>query len=80
MQAGLEALYKAAAELSDHLVEKTVPVGNGTFASVFPDSLRALGPRPDWVREEARVLNEQAHLFVPLYEQFVLRCRDKLVR
>ncbi|WP_423455955.1 hypothetical protein [Ottowia sp. VDI28] len=80
LQAGLEALYKAAAELSDHLVEKTVPVGNGTFASVFSDSLRAMGPRPEWVKEEARVLNEQAHLFVPLYEQFMLRCRDKLVR
>ena len=80
LQAGLATLYKAAAKLFGHLVEKTGSVGNGTFASVFSDSLRDLGPRPDWVKEEARVLNEQAHLFVPLYEQFMLQCRDKLVR
>lgn len=80
LQAGLATLYQAASELSNHLVEKTVPVGLGEFASVFSDNLRAEGPRPEWVREEARVLNKKAHAFVLIYEQFVRLCRDKLVR
>lgn len=80
LQAGLSALYKAAGELSNHLAGKTVPVGNGTSLSVFPDSLRARGPRPGSVVEDAQVLNEQARLFVPVYEKFMHRCRDKLVR
>lgn len=80
LQAGLAALYQAVSELSNHLVEKTVPVGKGDHASVFSDNLRAEGPRPDWVREEACVLNEQARLFVPIYEQFMRQCRGKLVR
>lgn len=53
-------------------------LGNGDFASMYSDSLRAQGPRPAWVIEEARVLNEQAHLFVPIYEKFMRQCRDKL--
>ncbi|MFN3397050.1 MAG: hypothetical protein ACK4ZS_00790, partial [Sulfurimicrobium sp.] len=66
--------------MSNHLVEKTVPIGNGEYASVFSDSLRADGPRPDWVRKEARVLNEQANIFVPIYEQFLRLCRARLLR
>ncbi|MEX3853690.1 hypothetical protein AB3X94_06430 [Paraburkholderia sp. BR10923] len=80
LQTALANLYRAAYEMSDHLTEKTVPVGNGEQASVFPDSLRAVGPRPDWVREDARVLNEQAKMFVPIYEQFFRLCRTKLLR
>ncbi|NMM20946.1 MAG: hypothetical protein HHJ15_13500 [Rhodoferax sp.] len=80
LQTALVDLYKASSEVAFHLVEKTVPVGNCDFASVFSDNLRAVGPRPDWVREEARILNEQAHLFVPKYERFLRLCRDKLVR
>lgn len=80
LQAGLATLYQAASELSNHLAGKTVPVGNGDLLSVFSDNLRAAGPRPEWVKEEARVLNEQAHLFVPIYEEFMRQCRDKLVR
>lgn len=79
LQAGLAALYQAAQELSNHVTGKTVPVGNGDCASVFSDSLRAAGPRPEWVREEARVLNAQAHSFVPIYENFMRLCREKLV-
>ena len=79
LQAGLAALYQAAREMSNHVTGKTVPVGNGDYASVFSDSLRAAGPRPEWVREEARVLNAQAHSFVPIYENFMRLCREKLV-
>ena len=63
------------------LVGKTFLVGvNGEIASVFSDSLRATGPRPDWVLEEARILNEQSRLFVSIYEGFVRLCREKLPR
>ena len=79
LQAGLVALYGTARDLSNHVVEKTVPVGNGDYASVFSDNQRAAGPRPEWVLEEARVLNAQAHLFVPIYEKFMRLCREKLV-
>lgn len=80
LQAGLVTLYRAAAVMATHLVEKTVPVGTGIYLSVFSDNQRAEGPRPPWVIEEARVLNEQASLFVPIYENFMRLCRDKLVR
>lgn len=79
LQAGLRDLYLAAADLSTHIVGKTVPVGRGDYASVFSDQLRSQGPRPTWVVEEARILNEQASRFVPLYEKFIRLCRDKLV-
>ncbi|WP_395455472.1 hypothetical protein [Acidovorax delafieldii] len=79
LQAGLADLYQAAKTLSDHLVGKTVPVGNGDYASVFTDHLRAAGPRPQWVIDEAHVLNEEASKFVPIYERFMRLCRDKLV-
>ena len=78
LQDGLALLYQAARNLSNHLCEKTVPIGNGDFVSVYSDSLRTQGPRPDWVKEEARVLNSEAHLFVPIYEKFIRQCRDKL--
>lgn len=80
LQAALSDLYRAARQMSNHLVEKTVPTGNGDYASVFSDSLREAGPRPDWVREETRVLNEQANLFAPIYERFLRLCRAKLSR
>lgn len=56
----------------------TVPIGDGDFASVYSDHLRAAGPRPDWVKQEARVLNEQASQFVPIYERFMRQCRERL--
>lgn len=80
LQAGLADLYKAAAIMSDHLTGKTVPVGNGDFLSVFSDNLRAAGPRPQWVIDEARVLNEEASKFVPIYESFMRLCRNKLTK
>jgi hypothetical protein len=79
LQAELKKLYDAASSLVTHIDGKTVPVGaDGELASVFSDSLRAAGPRPDWVRDDARSLNEQAGLFVPIYENFVRLCREKL--
>ncbi len=80
LQAALEKLYLSARDMSSHLVEKTVPIGNGQYASVFSDSLRAVGPRPAWVIEEARTLNELANMFVPIYEEFLRLCRNKLSR
>lgn len=78
LQAALSNLFKAARIMSEHLCEKTVPIGNGNFASVFSDVQRAMGPRPKWVIEDARVLNEQASQFVPIYENFLRLCREKL--
>ncbi len=80
LQLALAKLYQAARLMSNHLTEKTVPVGNGQYASVFSDSLRQSGSRPDWVRVEARMLNEQANVFVPMYEYFLRLCRTKLLR
>lgn len=80
LQSALVTMYSAARVMANHLVEKTVPIGNGDYASVFSDSLRAAGPRPDWVRKEARILNDQASTFVPIYENFFRVCRSKLVR
>ena len=78
LQAALSDLYQAAQTMAYHINNKTVPVGNGELASVYSDSLRAAGPRPDWVREEARIINEQSQLFVPVYEKFFRLCREKL--
>jgi hypothetical protein len=81
LQAALSILYRAAHDFATHLVEKTVPVGQGSeLLSVFSDNLRAMGSRPDWVKEEARILNERATRFVPIYERFLRLCRDKLLR
>ena len=80
LQIGLATLYEAANNLVNHLAEKTVPIGNGDFASVFSDQLRNQGPRPDWVIQEARLLNKQASQFVPIYERFMRQCREKLDR
>lgn len=78
LQAALEGLFGAAATLANHLVEKTVPVGNQSFYSVFPDYLRSIGPRPAHVVEEARILNEEARKFVPVYNSFIRLCKKKL--
>lgn len=80
LQAALADLYRAARVMSGHLCDKTVPVGNGHYASVFSDQQRAAGPRPDHVIEEARVLNKEASLFVPIYERFFRLCRSTLAR
>lgn len=79
LQEALARLHKAALNLANHLTAKTVPVGRDMlYASVFSDSLRAQGPRPEWVREDARILNKNASAFVPIYEEFVRFCRASL--
>ncbi|MDZ7938248.1 MAG: hypothetical protein U5M53_08210 [Rhodoferax sp.] len=80
LQEGLANLYAAAGRLADALALRTVPVGNGDYSSVFSDNQRAQGPRSPEVIEDARVLNDQARQFVPVYEKFMRRCREKLVR
>lgn len=80
LQNALLKFYEAAQNMSHHLVEKTVPIGNNEFASVFSDTLREAGPRPDWVIKEAQTLNEQATIFVPQYIEFIRLCRSKLIK
>lgn len=77
LQASLAVLYDAAQALSAALVKYTVHVGNGECASVFSDSARAMGPRPDLVIEETLILNDQASQFVPIYERFLRLCQEK---
>lgn len=78
LQEALKSFYTAAENMAMHVVEKTVPVGNMEYLSVFPDARRAVGPRPSSVIEDARILNEEASKFVPVYEQFLRLCRRKL--
>lgn len=78
LQEALKSFYTAAENMAMHVVEKTVPVGNMEYLSVFPDARRAVGPRPSFVIEDARILNEEASKFVPVYEQFLRLCRRKL--
>jgi len=74
-----KALLKAAQELSMEFAKRTVPVGNGEKSSVFSDRLRAEGPRPPFVLEDAKVLNQKSREFVPLYEDFVRSGKRKLL-
>lgn len=80
LQSELKVLYAASLNMATHLVEKTVPVGDGTSVSVYPDALRNQGgPRPTSIVEETRELNAEAQKFVPIYENFVRFCRKKLM-
>ncbi len=80
LQAGLANLYKVGGQLANSIAGRTVPVGNGDQASVFSDNQRKMGVRPPAVIEDARVLNEEARAFVPVYERFIRLCREKLER
>lgn len=72
-----KALYESAKDLANEFVTRTVPIGDGNFISVFPDSLRG-GPRPQHVLDDAKVLNEKSRVFVPIYEAFVRKCKSIL--
>lgn len=74
-----KALLEAAQDLSMEFAKRTVPVGNGEMSSVFSDRLRAEGPRPPSVLEDAKVLNEKSRGFVPIYEDFVRSAKRKLL-
>lgn len=80
LQQGLAALYRAAGRLAETLANTTVPLlTNPAVLTVYPENQRGR-PRSDAVREDARVLNLEARQFVPIYEDFMRRCREKLVR
>lgn len=74
-----KALFEAAKQLSMEFAKRTVPVGNGEMSSVFSDRLRAEGPRPPFVIEDARVLNEKSRELVPLYEDLVRSGKRRLL-
>lgn len=78
LQAELAVLHAAASRMSNQLTQRTVPVGGGDSISVYPDRDRASGPRNAHVLEDARVLNEEARIFVPLYENFLRMCKKEL--
>jgi len=71
-------LYLAAKKLYDTIMETVVYVGSGsTTLSVLPDYHRG-GPRPDFIKNDAKKLNRASHDFVPIYEAFVRKCKAKL--
>lgn len=78
LQAALENLFETAKALANHLVQKTVPVGNQTFCSVFSDNQRSEGSRPPFVIEDTRMLNEEASKFIPIYKNFIRLCKRTL--
>ena len=80
LQSELSTLHAAARNLSMSFVSRTVPVFGEGMISVYPDRDRAAGPRNEHVIEDARVLNEEARSFVPLYEFFLRACKQKLER
>lgn len=71
-------LHANAVALSQEFARATVPIADGSLLSVFPDYLRAAGPRPDHVIRDAEILNQQSEKFVTEYEKFVRKCRRKL--
>lgn len=72
-------LFDAACQMSSEICKRTVPVGDGSYASVLSDNVREQGGRrPEWVREDARELNRVASAFVPRYEEFIRYCRQTL--
>lgn len=73
-----KSLLEAARNLAMEFAKQTVPVGAGDFVSVFPDSLRNQGPRPEHVINSAKVLNEKASEFTPKYESFIRTCKATL--
>jgi hypothetical protein len=80
LQQGLATLYRAAGRLAETLANTTVPLStNPAVLTVYPENQRGR-PRSDSVREDARVLNSEARQFVPIYEDFIRQCREKLVR
>lgn len=71
-------LYAAAQALAFDFARETVPHdANDGWRTVYPWRDRGR-QRPDHVRESARVLNEAARSFVPLYEKFVRLARERL--
>lgn len=73
-----ERMYAAAKDLAMEVARATVPIADGSLLSVFPDYLRAQGPRPDHVIRDQEILNQKSTDFVPIYEAFVRLSRNRL--
>lgn len=72
------AFYKAAYALAMDFAKETVPNDNNPgWRTVYPWNQRG-GPRPAHVLESARVLNDAARAFVPLYNRFIRVAREQL--
>ena len=81
LEGAKKALHAAADKLTQEISGRTVPVRMEGFISVFSDQQRSSGqPRPHEVLEDARVLNDLASSFVPLYDEFVRKCRSRLLQ
>jgi hypothetical protein len=78
LQEKFMALKKSANSLSEHFAEKTVMVGKGDNLSVFGDHHRSAGERPDWVKEQSKVLNKEAYEFYLIYKDFLRLCKREL--
>lgn len=69
-------LHENASELAMLIAKYTSP-NQFNHLSVLPSHL-ANSPRPDWVRSEAKELNDAASNFVDIYDNFVRFCRIKI--
>lgn len=78
LHARLKTIHGEVYALTSEIALRTCPVGNASMASVYSDGLRRAGPRPPHVIEDARILNQKAGEFVPLYYDFVKHCQLKL--
>lgn len=79
LQEAHASLNHAARELASLVAVKTSPIGNGDFNSVLSDSLRQAGQRPQWVRDDAALLNTQSTDFAEKYGDFIRLCKRKLL-
>ncbi len=69
-------LLESATELATLIAKYTSP-NDFNHLSVLPSHL-ANSPRPDWVRREAKELNETANRFVEVFDNFVRFCRARI--
>lgn len=79
LEAEKQLLFQSANALAQDLARETVPNDhNEGWRTVYPWNQRGLGERPEHVRHSARILNQSARDFVPIYEAFVRTARDRL--
>lgn len=69
-------LYEKGFAMASAIAKYTVPNQNG-WISVVPDRIRG-EPRPEWIREEAKLLNEAARQFSASYDRFIRIARPRL--
>lgn len=68
-------IYDAAEKLALAIARYTTPSQFG-YISVKPDSLPD-GPTPDWIKDQAKEMNDCASEFVKEHEKFIRFCRAK---